>query len=452
MDDSAPRMAEAVPASPLSQPIASASSTGSSWRRFGILLARLGLMLAVTLVTLELAARIVWWGRPSVTLAGRTIELLPAPLLTPAQRATLDAWAEHPEAYIAYDPVLGWNIRPNAEQGSGTARKISNGIGIRSLHAYARAAPPGVTRLAAFGPSFTHGDEVNNGETWTAVIERDRPDLEAMNWGVGAYGTDQAYLRYLDQGRAYHPDIVLIGYEEDGLNRNTNRFVPFYNPFGPPLPKPIFLPPDPDTGGDLERLDIPFKDYADYYAEITGAPERVLDRLCPHDLWCDDRRYRRHTLDAFYSFRLLRTLLAGPVRRPAQPDPDGGRVALSARLIEQFARSVRADGAIPVLLMFPMLHETITVEEQSGRTNYSDVLDAVRGHGGAGDEGEDKLAIIDLAKAFVQAKQRGEVADYRALFAQPDGRGHYSVLGNRIVAEAVLGRLVEAGIVPADRP
>ena len=64
----------------------------------------------------------------------------------------------------------------------------------------ARVPPPGSLRIAAFGDSFTHGDEVPNEDTWQEILMRAHPDVEAMNFGVGAYGLDQAFLHYQRDG------------------------------------------------------------------------------------------------------------------------------------------------------------------------------------------------------------------------------------------------------------
>lgn len=50
--------------------------------------------------------------------------------------------------------------------------------------------------MAAFGDSFTHCDEVKDAETWEerlAVLLQ----KNVYNFGVGGYGTDQAYLKFL---------------------------------------------------------------------------------------------------------------------------------------------------------------------------------------------------------------------------------------------------------------
>ena len=104
--------------------------------------------------------------------------------------------------YYRPDPDLGWTIRPSTHvAAAGTYQATtSNGRGLRSLREYAPEAPPGVLRVAAFGDSFVHGDEVDDQANWPAVLERSRPDLEVLNFGASGYGPDQALLRWERDG------------------------------------------------------------------------------------------------------------------------------------------------------------------------------------------------------------------------------------------------------------
>jgi hypothetical protein len=167
--------------------------------------------------------------------------LLPRPILSTEQLDILNRLEEDQETYVQFEPVLGWGIRPNLTVDHRGATYTSNDIGIRALRSYSLDPPEGITRIAAFGPSFTHGDEASDEATWTYLLEQARPELEVMNWGVGGYGTDQAYLRYKDQGARYAPHIVLIGYEDENMYRNVSRFRPFYQSRSErPLTKPVF--------------------------------------------------------------------------------------------------------------------------------------------------------------------------------------------------------------------
>jgi len=145
------------------------------------------------------------------------IEYAPtATALSPEARKNLDAFLARGEgASMAMDPELGWApIRGAGE---------INSAGMRADREYAAKAPPGVLRIAAFGDSFTYGSDVALGADWATQITTLAPAIEVLNYGVPAYGLDQAYLRYRAVGSDYRPDIVLIGYMSEKPRASRQR-------------------------------------------------------------------------------------------------------------------------------------------------------------------------------------------------------------------------------------
>ena len=125
-------------------------------------------------------------------------------------------------------------------------------------------------------------------------MEQSRADLEVMNWGVGGYGTDQAFLRYSMQGVAYRSQVVIIAYEEDNLRRNVNRYRPFVHAqTGLPLTKPVYVL----AGDGLSLLENPFQSLAALREAATADPKRFLDAVCPNDFFCVRDRYEPSILD-----------------------------------------------------------------------------------------------------------------------------------------------------------
>ena len=104
--------------------------------------------------------------------------------------------------YTHIDADLGWVTTPGVVSGAYAV----NRPGQRATHEYAPQARPGVTRIAAFGDSFVHGDEVTTEQAWPAQLEGLDSDLEVLNYGVTGYGIDQAMLRYEREGARFEPD------------------------------------------------------------------------------------------------------------------------------------------------------------------------------------------------------------------------------------------------------
>jgi hypothetical protein len=398
-------------------------------------LLKIVLSLFITLALLEAASSVIWLGQDCISFSGKEICLLPRPILEDSQIADLDRLINDPQTYYQFDPVLGWSIRPNRSAEQEGAIYTSNSIGIRALRSYAPRPPAGITRIAAFGPSFTHADEVSDKAAWTYQMEQARPDLEVMNWGVAGYGTDQAFLRYKTQGAAYAPAIVLIGFEEENLRRNVNRFRPFYSGGTDfPLTKPVFVL----DGTALQLLPNPFDSAAGLRDVVLYDPNRFLDMVCPVDYYCLRPRYQQFALDRLKSFRFLRTLIfevqySNEMRRYSSPllesYKDPRQVDVSIGLFRLFIEEVRRNGAVPVVIAFPR-QGTVERYAQGEQPYY---------RGGAAFFQDEGIYTLDLADSFVAAS-REQGVELSAFFAR---HGHYNEAGNRLVGQAVLGYLCQ---------
>ena len=114
---------------------------------------------------------------------------------------------------MAYHPRLGW-----VPKSGRIGKDLTSQIDDAGLRSNGRSLAPQVRPILAVGDSFTFGDDVSDSETWEAYLEEalNRPVLNA---GVSAYGIDQAVLRaelLLDE---CHPDIVLLSFISDDINR-----------------------------------------------------------------------------------------------------------------------------------------------------------------------------------------------------------------------------------------
>jgi len=394
-----------------------------------------GVML-ITLVLLELSTRLVWWQRECLFLQDRTLCLLPLPILTAEQRHVLDAFEQREREgknFDQFDAVLGWSVRPDSHTVEDGTPYESNEIGVRAARSYALTPPPGVTRIAVFGPSFAHADDVALADSWTYLLEHSRPDLEVMNWGVGGYGTDQAFLRYTTQGAVYKPHIVIIVYEEDNLRRNVNRYRPFIHPQTKlPLTKPVFILDD----DGLQLLENPFRSLDTLRHAALENPSHFLDLVCPHDFFCVRERYQPLLLDGLFSYRLLRTLAFEMRYQGKLPYltswedsyADPFQVEVTLRLLTLFARTVQQDGAIPLVLVCPY-RPTLEERVAGNPPMYQGLVGQLR---------QRDILVLDLAPEFIAANQGSY--DFTEYFAPG---GHYNEAGNRIVSRAVLNYLCQ---------
>ncbi len=250
---------------------------------------------------------------------------------------------------VIYDERLGWTYRPHSVRQNGTF--TINGAGIRAQREYSQLPPADHLRIALFGDSFTAGDDVSDAEVWGGRLEQLLLNAgiraEVLNFGVGAYGMDQAYLRWLHQGKAFEPDIVIFGLQPDNLKRNLNIFRQLMNRSGPPLTKPRFaladggldllnspaLPPDQLVAAFEDFANQPLADYEYYYGSRYQASR----------WWAQSRLAS-----------LLYEALKQEDASPALYGSDGEGGQLGKAIIDAFARDVKEADAAFIVLHLPL--------------------------------------------------------------------------------------------------
>ncbi len=180
--------------------------------------------------------------------------------------------ADASQASVVYDAVLGWSFRPNFQNDLMTI----NAQGIRADKEFA-LQPEGTFRIAVFGDSFTAGDDVSNAQTWAHHLEETLNQrlsyrVEVLNFGVSAYGADQAYLRWREYGQSFKPDMVIWGFQAENAQRNLNIFRPLYPYNTPPLSKPRFVLNDDASLSLINVPVLPPDTVADVLAQFPNHP------------------------------------------------------------------------------------------------------------------------------------------------------------------------------------
>jgi hypothetical protein len=113
------------------------------------------------------------------------------------------------DRYGRVDPILGRVPRPGVSMTHPKGFSIHIGEeGTRS-----NGGPPGAARplTVVVGDSFAFGDEVNDDQTWPAVLEQ-RTGARVINGGVPGFGLDQAVLRAVQLAGVYAPDTILVSF------------------------------------------------------------------------------------------------------------------------------------------------------------------------------------------------------------------------------------------------
>lgn len=377
--------------------------------------------LAVSLLACEVALRVATRRDEAGQLWLGSLRLLPYELPLEQIRANLDKLRDG-ETFLGWDADLGWAPRPDA--GSTTGPFAVNGAAIRSARETSEAAPPGTLRIAAFGDSFTFGDEVGPGETWEAALERALAArgvaAEVLNFGVNAYGVDQAYLRWRRDGRRFRPDVVLLGFQPENVLRDLNVFRPLYFAGTEvPLSKPRFVV----QGTELELKNVPVLP--------VDAVLPALETMPAHPLFAYEAFHAPYARHWWLASRLLAFAASAPLARASAQlrlDPEGRELA--RRIVARFAADVAADGAAFLLVHLPR-REDLAVRRAGREVWYEPLLRE------------------DLAPLGVADPTAGIASVDDALFAP---RGHYSPAMNAIVGAALAEPVLRKARGPAATP
>jgi hypothetical protein len=330
-------------------------------------------------------------------------------------------------ALLQIDPEIGWVYGPNYRGD----HYSSNQLGLRGRREYADAVPQGVLRLAAFGDSFVHANEVSDDEGWSARLEEHDDRIEALNYGVGGYGTDQALLYFERRGEELSPQVVLLGFADVDFARNVNRYRRFRSARALPLFKPRFLL----AGTGQEPLALLPSAFAGAPAmrSLLESPEQVL-RSADHDWFFRPLEWKNPLYDHVASVRFAATLLGrawesrfGPGRlyRSGVMNTDSEAFEILIAIVERFARVAEQRGQHFIFVIFPGNVDDIW---GAGMRSYQPLVDRL----------SDDVRIIDLSDTL-----RDDPAITLTNLQRPGG--HYGPEANLAVAKTIHRKLIDYG-------
>jgi hypothetical protein len=334
-----------------------------------------------------------------------------------------------PQGYTRFDAELGWSIGRSAQGVDGGIVFRSSEGGFRADREYSLVPPAGVRRIAAFGDSFVHCDEVQYDDCWTSEVEHSLAGTEVVNFGLPGGAPDQGWLRYQRDALPYQPCAVLIGFQVENINRVVNRYRPFYAPqSGIALSKPRYVL----DGDGLRLLPNPVTS-----PSMLNDPAWVERTLGPDDFWYYPGMYAPGPFDDLLLGRMVRTALYNRHRDEirgsiddAHPNgsayqPDDERFQVAGRLLTAFAHDVQQRGATPIVVFFGQRTEVVSVRHHAPK-EYEPLIDWLK---------DENVAVVDVTDDLAKEADRSGVD---TLFARG---GHYNRRGNEAVGRALAAKL-----------
>jgi hypothetical protein len=305
----------------------------------------------------------------------------------------------HFDPRFVHDPYAGWRNAPNIDrvvEHHGSIR--TNSHGMRNDRDFAFEPTPGRPRLMIVGDSYSFGHGVSNEQTYAYQLASMLPDWDVMNLAVSATGTDQNYIMYEQYGEKFSPNVVLLGFYLLDFNRNTFSFRDYA--------KPMYVPQE---DGTLKLTHSP-----------VPSPEQLLN---------DYKSGKKQIGGWHYSYAVaaFQKVLTTHTKRDRSEGSLPRRTLTG--IMEKFNQRVRANGATPVWLIFPI--RDIINEEESKYEVIAEFAEAEARRLG--------MPVLNMDPVFRRYLQ--DHPEVRTLWRPREIGGHLSELGNRVTAESVLALL-----------
>ncbi len=328
-------------------------------------------------------------------------------------RNLIDEYERDKTGYMAWDADLGWTNRPSSCTRDN--KYCANSDGLRSDHEYTKKIPPGVLRISLFGDSFIHGHDVDLAGSLAPQLEKALAargiNAQALNFGVGGFGIDQAYLRYSRDGAKFDTDIIVEGLQLENVARHLMVFRLIAYPQSKiPFSKPRFH----FEGPSLMAANKP-----------TVAPEKIADTLAHFDR-SPLRKYESFYTDKYKPYwwrksRMLSVIAESRHKSDETVDamrPEGEGIQLTLAILDRFKNDVTVTGK-PFILVYLPLKDNLAAQLRGEKDPWEGYVNMFR---------KDFVIVDPTPRLLEVARKKG---------VEAVAPGHYSAEGNRAVAEAL---------------
>ena len=218
------------------------------------------------------------------------------------------------------------------------------------------------------------------------------------------------------------PQLVVLGFQPENIKRNLNLLRPLYDPRSElPFAKPRFVLAE----GRLAMINVPVPPLDQVIPTL-----RNLDswELLPYEYFYDPRDYRGTWWRGSKLLAVAADLLGNQDdewflkrvihRREGEEQP------LALAIIQAFADEAAGNTATFLIVHLPV-REDLEILPRLGRLPYQSFLDAL----------DDRYHVVRTEQQLLAA---GRDSGYTNIYS-----GHYTPLGNRIVARAIYDYLAE---------
>ncbi len=359
-------------------------------------------------VIVEIAMRVLTTTNSDGQVMMGAITILPRRIPIQQLQAQIDTYeAQGSDVRFVYDEHTGWRFNPNYSSDDGLWRINSDGI--RANIAYSQTPAPNVIRMAAFGDSFTAGDDVPVEASWPYLLEQNLRErgwqVEVLNFGVNGYGMDQAYLLWQQYGEDYQPDLVIFGFHAPDMLRNDNVFA------WVELRENIFTKPRfVQTDANMLLINTPPLNPTEAINALAAFPDHPLAEHEPQITTTRPWWAYSRTLAIVVTIYDLYQLAYVDIMPTKDSDI---YVALAKAITQQFATDVIDADSRFIVTYLPSRMETRYEQTERGIFYQPNLTDY-------------------LSSEFMFIRNNGVIQDFQG--AEWTATNHYSALGNERIA------------------
>lgn len=212
-------------------------------------------------------------------------------------------------------PTRGWFPGPNRSVTCDNRTYTTNDRGHRSTTPY--VSRPDKYTVLIVGDSFTFGWEASESDAWPTILAKTDDRLHVLNLGVPGYGVDQMCITLEESIPEYRPQLAILAYIDDDLNRSLLSFRHYR--------KPRFVL----EGDKLKLTNTPI-----------GTFQETLDEL-----------RRKHSLPSLMTYCFFREHIIGIAT--SSQDRKESAFLLNERILERAVAGARKHGSDFLLVHLP---------------------------------------------------------------------------------------------------
>lgn len=332
--------------------------------------------------------------------------------------------------YLGYrDPMNGWPFKQDKQPG-----RDKSGSRVNTSFPYVEGEED---CISIYGDSYTWSSEVTEEFAWSTVLS-ELLDCRVGNFGSGGYGTDQAYLRYLDNDDDHAP-IVFLNHQSENIMRNVAQFRALTNGYkteAAPLSfKPRFIL---DENSLLELIPLPTFNTEDY-PEMLIHPEKYL----PYEYFLPDGDTGLVRLSFPFSWSLARALghfhiKAWLADRPwflefYNPDHPANGLDITTNILLAFRKNAADRGQIPIVTVIPNGLD-LTYYREYGAWPYQSLLDRLAADG---------VDVLNFGEGIIERLANDDPCSLFDICSS-----HYNEQGYRFLAEIAFEEITARGLAP----